>query len=847
MSLLHDILKDVVNNDSDDTYTKKVLNASLRNLKPLEFIQTKFERILGDSDLLNSDNSLHEGMTESEKALERTEKELVREESLKLEIDQTESLEDIEENTEESVRQLILINELLGKLLKGIENLDSKLNDTGGGFLGDVDVGTDGGRRGRRGSNRRGGGSGRRGVFGRILNGGRNLASRGASAIASGASSLAGSVSASTLAKGLGRLTGVGTAIWAGAEGGSYLGDTKFGEHGRRALGDALSFLGNDEYKKSVEEYYAVKEQSEVIDPQNEAYIKEFKERLQTEKMSREKAEFYKEQFPDIDIKPEQIIDEEPVIKPEPSASKSSVIDYETENKESSTVTKEQSTSNTNNEQKTTDNNINIKIELPDVSINADVKEPDKSTQIFPLPISNESVPFSSPINIEESKIEIKEQQRNLDEEKKKTEEREEKKLTVFEQIRDTLLVGLIRGGKTIASVFSSESNVDNSSNQKSFVRQSSNISSNVSNLPSNSLNSSTSNSSSFVGPMLPGMNRESLNDTNSKPAGETQTFRRNKSSGTSRTSLKGADTVLSNEPLIRKSEATNFIEWIGEADAGALGKEGLSKVYGQPRHGLDLTTLTVGEVREKQKVWKADNLRRGLASSAAAGGYQLMDYTIDDLVKRGVISPDDMFDLETQKKAAHWLATEKAGRGPVKEWLAAKEKLDSGEIDRATYDKLKSEAANSLSKEWAALPDPKRGGGSHYGKDGFNKATRTMAQTYDAMDKLPFFSEEPISNSRQPVIEQDSPDSIISSAKSDADALTSVNNFVNSSNNETNNTSSNNNNKPTTSTNQPLTESSKGSTPMSMSSNENRPLSTRNDDNAITRLTDKYFRNGVM
>lgn len=42
-------------------------------------------------------------------------------------------------------------------------------------------------------------------------------------------------------------------------------------------------------------------------------------------------------------------------------------------------------------------------------------------------------------------------------------------------------------------------------------------------------------------------------------------------------------------------------------------------------------------------------------------------------------------------------------------------------------------EFASNLSREWAAWPDPFRGGQSHYGGDGINRAGRTLAQVRDA------------------------------------------------------------------------------------------------------------------
>ena len=59
------------------------------------------------------------------------------------------------------------------------------------------------------------------------------------------------------------------------------------------------------------------------------------------------------------------------------------------------------------------------------------------------------------------------------------------------------------------------------------------------------------------------------------------------------------------------------------------------------------LTEMTVGEVRD----WQDRSVAAG-SESSAAGRFQIIRSTMDSLIDKGIISKDDVFDEETQRKA---------------------------------------------------------------------------------------------------------------------------------------------------------------------------------------------------
>lgn len=126
--------------------------------------------------------------------------------------------------------------------------------------------------------------------------------------------------------------------------------------------------------------------------------------------------------------------------------------------------------------------------------------------------------------------------------------------------------------------------------------------------------------------------------------------------------------------------------------------------VYGgsKLRPAQPITTMTVAEVQ----AWQKASVRAGSASSAA-GKYQVISGTLGDMVKTGVVSPNDRFDATTQDKIGLALA-DRRGLSDYQ----------SGRIDAETF-------ANNLAKEWAGLPvvSGPKAGRSYYAGDGLNNA----------------------------------------------------------------------------------------------------------------------------
>lgn len=616
--------------------------------------------------------------------------------------EQSESLDNIDETTKSVDDRLKTLNESLLLLIKTVEEIKQTGLSNGQSDSGlDIDVG--GGR----------GGTGREaGKFGRI-----------GSAITEFASSQVVRMAAAVAAAGA-----------VGYEGANIVDKTDTGHEYitkplRNIAADIAAFLGFDEYAESLHDSLVAREQ-EKTDITNKEYETRFIEDLKTQKMTRQKAEYFMQANPGLIIPEENIISDKESI----------------------------------------DSNNNY-ISPAEVVIDASGK-----------------INYDMGSNDEETnRLKQLESKKASTDETKKLDDREQEKIDLFKQMRDALLLMLSGVGNTmVGSAEASESSGESSSGSGE------------------------------------GFERSVSNNTSS--AGEIP--------------VEGTDVSIGNNKSLtkHKSNASNFIEWVGEADAGKLGPAGLSVVYGQKNHGKDLTKMTVGQVREQQRIWKADNIRRGLGSSAAAGSFQLMDYTIDDLVKQGVISKDDKFDAATQQKAGKWLATQKAGRKPVRDWLKAKKAYQAGKMSKKEYEVYRREAAVSLSGEWAALPDPNRGGRSHYAGDGVNGATRNLEQTYEAMDKLPFSWEESRSS-----VPQTNEAANIEQATAEANVEKQATDFMNQQNNSANSSPV----QPVSNANNTTTSPTQSS--LQLSSNEQTtPVSTRNTDNTITRLTDKYFSYGV-
>jgi muramidase (phage lysozyme) len=149
-----------------------------------------------------------------------------------------------------------------------------------------------------------------------------------------------------------------------------------------------------------------------------------------------------------------------------------------------------------------------------------------------------------------------------------------------------------------------------------------------------------------------------------------------------------------------------SLLDLIGGVEA----PKGYDQVYGGIR-GADkpprpITSMTVGEVLDWQDSIDSKYM------SEAAGRYQIMEDTLREQVRQGVVSVDQRFDAGTQDKIAVSLMNRR-GLG----------KYQAGLIGPEDF-------AQNLSKEWASLPaittdkaGRRASGQSYYAGDGLNKS----------------------------------------------------------------------------------------------------------------------------
>jgi len=126
-----------------------------------------------------------------------------------------------------------------------------------------------------------------------------------------------------------------------------------------------------------------------------------------------------------------------------------------------------------------------------------------------------------------------------------------------------------------------------------------------------------------------------------------------------------------------------------------------------------------------------ADMRTRGRKTgSSASGRYQIIRETLEVLIDKMNLDPKQVtFNEDTQDSMCAKLLE---GRGYF-EWANGVMSDD--------------EFLHELSKEWASLPDPKRGGKSHYGGDGKNKALVSLRNTNKFLASLKDIPKKPKTN----------------------------------------------------------------------------------------------------
>jgi len=123
--------------------------------------------------------------------------------------------------------------------------------------------------------------------------------------------------------------------------------------------------------------------------------------------------------------------------------------------------------------------------------------------------------------------------------------------------------------------------------------------------------------------------------------------------------------------------------------------------VSGNGKNAQPLDRLSVGDVKQLQ-AYMVQN--KGTFPSSAVGRYQIIQGTLNELLKENDIGDDTLFTPELQDELARKLL-ERRGLNEYR----------SGAIDKATFGKR-------LAQEWAGLPLPS--GKSYYDGDGLNRTT---------------------------------------------------------------------------------------------------------------------------
>lgn len=158
---------------------------------------------------------------------------------------------------------------------------------------------------------------------------------------------------------------------------------------------------------------------------------------------------------------------------------------------------------------------------------------------------------------------------------------------------------------------------------------------------------------------------------------------------------------------LIGKSEGTDRRD----------GTPGYSTTYAHGRFNpaerggreADLTQMSIAEVREFQR-GMLNNQQGNQLRSSAVGRYQVMGYTLDGLIRQGVVRPDEKFDAATQDRIALHLMNR---RGLSRH--------QQGRMSAA-------ELQNQLAGEWASIPRADTGQGNYAGQRAHVSGSEVMA-----------------------------------------------------------------------------------------------------------------------
>lgn len=150
---------------------------------------------------------------------------------------------------------------------------------------------------------------------------------------------------------------------------------------------------------------------------------------------------------------------------------------------------------------------------------------------------------------------------------------------------------------------------------------------------------------------------------------------------------------------------------------AGGESNGNYNAYFGHPTNtSLELTDMTIAEVLH----WQEDYINSGNASNAA-GRYQIIQPTLEGLVRELDVDPSEIFNETLQDKMAITLAEGRGARDFVEEKITTEQ------------------FAANLAKEWAALPSVtgEKPSESFYAGDGLNQSRIPVNTILNAVNEF--------------------------------------------------------------------------------------------------------------
>lgn len=196
---------------------------------------------------------------------------------------------------------------------------------------------------------------------------------------------------------------------------------------------------------------------------------------------------------------------------------------------------------------------------------------------------------------------------------------------------------------------------------------------------------------------------------------------------GSMRPASRGSQTEQAIPTEVFEGETSDLLDFISSGEGtytssnrGTISNEIVGSTNQTIRNGKPLNEMTIAEIQQLQSITDPNNEDRLFA----VGRYQVIPETMEMAVKKLDLSPDTVFNEETQNRIGLYLIGEK--RPAVGDFLQGGDtSLDSAML--------------SLAKEFASIPVPYdvvrngrtiKAGQSYYAGKGGNKARHTIAET---------------------------------------------------------------------------------------------------------------------